>query len=371
MIQYLAKNAEAELTFIFAEAGLATNLQYQLVEQGFKTVRRFAAIEDTTPEARKAFQGLLGIDPTEGAPQRLQIAVLIDAWSVATASAKKQIEVRAEAKALDQRRPISHNDRMAMRRVLEDRYGRTPDDEIPGAPYVTTKTEEVEQDDPQASPLDEIAHLEHATEFELTVGLDPGGTIRTIRKQLKVSIPSTPEQYRKRLRVEGNLWMMMATKFTNRPWLKDIGPDAFGKFVDYVLGRKVWELEVPSAAVGLPATPKPPWALILAYEYQLRKAAFDLVRRDGTPLAQALREVTTNTELKDIYFTTPLVLINTASGVKRPYEPEQQQLWNGRGDRSGSQGKVNKGKKGKGKAKGQQTKDRGKGKRIDPNLLLV
>ena len=49
-----------------------------------------------------------------------------------------------------------------MRRTVEARHGKLPDDEVPGATYLAAKLEEVEQNDPQATPLDEIKRLAHS-----------------------------------------------------------------------------------------------------------------------------------------------------------------------------------------------------------------
>ena len=54
---------------------------------------------------------------------------------------------------------------------------------------------------------------------------------------------------------------MMATKFTNFAWLTGFDKDAFPKFVDYILGEKVHQLDTNTTTDT--AMPHPPWHLVL------------------------------------------------------------------------------------------------------------
>ena len=376
---YIGEHAEAELAFVLGEVGMPLPLQYLLVHAGYRTVRLLASIEDTKAAVRVAFKDILGVDPAADAEARMQMSLLVLAWDIAQASAKKEIEVRAEAKSLGVQRPVTHNDRLAMRRLLQSRVGAIPDAETPGAAYITTKLEEVELNDPQASPLDEIAHLEHSTDCELTVGVDPQGAFRTVRKKLKVDIPATPEQYRMRMRVESNLWQMIASKFTNRSWLTGLTSADFNKFVDYVLGRKVLDIETGTSGDGVTHAPKPSWSLVLSYEYHLRKAAFRMIREEGTSLSEALALVVKDAELRNLFFTTPLLLNSALGGTaRRSSGGEDDDAGNNRGKRrrrglrqppaqAPPQPPAQQDNKGKGKGKGGKggKGDKGNSKLVD------
>ena len=65
-----------------------------------------------------------------------------------------------------------------MRRVVETAYGKIPVAELPSGDYLSTKLEEVEADEPQASPLDEITGAEEVQVQSLQSGLDPVGRIK-------------------------------------------------------------------------------------------------------------------------------------------------------------------------------------------------
>ena len=57
-------------------------------------------------------------------------------------------------------RPATTQERTAMRRMVETRYGRLPTCETPSASYVSDKLEECEQNEPHAARMDEILSLD-------------------------------------------------------------------------------------------------------------------------------------------------------------------------------------------------------------------
>ena len=303
-IEFLGQNAEPDFLYILAELEVPIHLQYALVQAGYKKIHQYASIEDTKPEVRAALKDVLGLDATAGATERLSMSLLIAAWDMCCMSAKKNMEIRAESRAAGTSRPVHQNDRLAMRKVLEAVHGNSPDDEYPASQYLTIKLEEVELNDPQAAPLDDMAHLDHILDHDLSIALDNNGTLRTQTRKKKVDIPQEPEHYRKRMRVESNLWLMIATKYANRPWLQGPIDKTFLNFVEYVLGKQVWDLGSDKLA---PGAPKPTWALVLHYEFALRKAAFRDVRENGRTIPDALQDVMKNTELRSLYFLSPLM----------------------------------------------------------------
>jgi hypothetical protein len=373
MAEFLTNNAEPELTFILSEVEVPLKLQYDLVTAGYKSTRRFAAIEDTKAEVRVALKDAIGLDPAASAEARLGMALLVAAWDLCQASSKKDIELRTESRVTGLSRHVPVNDRLAMRKILENKAGKLPDDEIPGTGYLTFKLEEVESNDPKASPLEDIAHLEHSMDTDLTIGLDSAGAFRTVRKKSKVDVPLSPEHYRKRMRVECNLWMMVSSKFSSRAWLQTFCKGPFEGFVDYVLGKHVWDLGQSHNTDGAGTTagiPSPSWELVLAYEFAMRKAAFRRVREDGCTLTVAMTEVIKDQELRSLYFLSPLLLsanqrssLNStrqAVALSNPSGGQQRGEKRTRGDRrhsaSSSTGQSRGNSKGTGKSSGKDRK---------------
>eukprot|EP00971_Amphidinium_carterae_P282098 5599778-Amphidinium_carterae.1 len=52
----------------------------------------------------------------------------------------------------------------------------------------------------------------------------------------------------------------------------------------------------------------PPWPVLLSYEYECRKWIYKRIREGTHSLAVALDEVVSNSELREIFFISPLLL---------------------------------------------------------------
>ena len=137
--------------------------------------------------------------------------------------------------------------------------------------------------------------------------VDTGGHVRIVRQRNTGVMPQHTEELRTVLRVEGNMWTMLASKFKNKPFFANMTPDIWLGYVNYLLGEKVYLMQVPAGGKGgkLDQAPlRPPWVVILNYEYELRKEAVKRAYRDSRPLRDTLREVTEDAQLKEQYFAS-------------------------------------------------------------------
>jgi len=166
-----------------------------------------------------------------------------------------------------------------MRKSVEAVFGRIPTSETPSNEYLSTKLEELEQDEPTASPLDEITTSADSTIDAVTSATDSTGRIILTKAKSKGKLPSTSEELRYKLRVEGWTWMLLSAKFKNRAYMLGLTTNSFNALSDYVLGDKVLELRV--TIHGILGHLSPDWAIILQYELQLRRHASKAVREDG------------------------------------------------------------------------------------------
>lgn len=354
---YVVQHGESDLVYLLEDARLPIGLQYAIIQAGYSSIRTFIGIDDGRPEVRTAFTQLLGLNP--GVPaERLQLALLLSVWETATLFHTKESQLRAEAKVMGITRPASTQERSAMRRMVEQRYGRLPTAETPAASYVSEKLEECEQNEPHAARLDEVLSLDDNEEQTLGAGLDSTGKVHIVRKRGKTHLPAGPEEFRTRLRIEANVWLMMAVKFPNRPWLADLTQLDWWKYTDFFLGKLVHRLEVAGGSVH------PPWELILSFEYECRKFVFHQVREENANVHALLESVTRNQELKQLHFLTALAI-----SPKRTKQQEPGDTWKedkkarkkkkqaaaatGGGGGGGKDGK-GKGKKGTGKGSGKQ-----------------
>jgi hypothetical protein len=351
---YLQKECDSDLAFLLADGGLSLPVQYRVVHAGYKSLRRFVGLEDTRPLFRQVAVTTFNLDPTASAADRLQLSILLSIYDVAKEQLAREVGLRAEAKALRQPRPVSNQERIAMRRVVEITCGKLSDSEVPAATYLSDKIEELEDNAPQASPLDEILSLEDDEQQLLGAGIDLAGRITVTRKKTKVKMPPGPEELRQRIRVEGHLWIFLSTKFTNRSWLANMSMTPWQKHVDYILGKKCYLLELVHGGLTDAMQIKPSWHILLEYEFQVRKKAFALVRDDGTPLSEALGKAASDTELRDLHFMAPLLLSsrNGKGGKKNHWQEEDA---GGKGGKEGGK-KRHKGGGKEGKGKGSKTK---------------
>ena len=92
---------------------------------------------------------------------------------------------------------------------------------------------------------------------------------------------------------------------------------------------------------------KPDWAIVLSFEHKLRQEAMRLVVNEGYTLANALRSVTKDADLKEAFFTTPVALRAAASEVPQNKLPRFNSKGSFSSGKSNAQGSKGKGKSGK------------------------
>ena len=87
------------------------------------TLRRFQAIADDRAGSRAAASTDFGI-PADTPAGRQQTASIVAAWELAKEISSKEIELRAEARALNQPRILQTQERQAMMRAVSTAYGK-------------------------------------------------------------------------------------------------------------------------------------------------------------------------------------------------------------------------------------------------------
>jgi hypothetical protein len=161
-------------------------------------------------------------------------------------SVEKEVSIRAEACIQQQVRPVTTQERLAMRRAFEDNNGKLPQCEVPSPEYLACKMEESEQEEPAASPLDEVLSIDDTESQATSASLDMSGRIRIIRQKSKGKMPVDSEELSTRLRIECHMWMFMGIKFPHKTWLQGIRQAFWGRYCDFLLGDKVFNLKVPT-----------------------------------------------------------------------------------------------------------------------------
>ena len=369
-LNHLDKNVSSDLVHIFQECGVPLGLQYRLT-LNFQSVKRFSTYADSRADVRTALKDDHALEATDQAT-RAAVASVVSAWETAKEYASKESELRAEARMLGVSRPVSQTEKQAMRAAYEAAHGGLEEAFEPSDDYISAKLEEIENGEISASALSEVTSKKRVRTMGIQTTVDTGGHVRIVKQRNKGVMPQHTEELRTVLRVEGNAWTMLASKFKNKVFFADMSPDAWLAYANYLLGEKVYLMQVPAGGKGgkMDQTPlRPPWVVVLNYEYELRKEAIKRAYRDSRPLRETLREVTEDAQIKEQYFTSPIALQNRGKRANDSWEPWDdgnynkwtRNTWKGGWQHKGDNDKGRKGRKGKedGK-KGKDGKD-GKG----------
>eukprot|EP00435_Cladocopium_sp_Y103_P052650 s357_g16.t1 len=305
--EFIRDSMDADLQFILGESGV--NLANQVsVARHYGSLRKFSALADDRAGIRTACLHDFAI-PADTPENRSQIASLVAAWETSKEYMAKEVELKAEAKILGQPRVLQIHERQAMLRAVEAIHGSLNDAECPSADYLSLKAEETETNEPTAAPLDEILSKLASANSQIQSAVDSSGHIRVTRTKTKAKMPSTTEEYRRVMKTEMFAWLAMASRYKAKFWLHGLTADPFVKFTEYILGDRVYGIQIPSLTGDSSQQQKirPDWSIILAYEFKLRKEAMKKVMT-GHTLAESMMAVIRDPDLKEAFFTTPMAL---------------------------------------------------------------
>ena len=310
MRAFLHDRVEADLAYILQENGVPLALQYNLT-QVFGQLRRFSAIADTRQGVRQALRDDLQVQENN-LQNRAAVAGVVAAWEASREYAAKQAELKAEARFLDVARPVTQTDRAAMRAAYIATHGEIEETYEPSDDYLSSKIEELEAHEPVASYLNEVTSKKTAKTMGIQTSVDSSGHVRIVKSRQKGQLPRGTEELRAILRVEGNTWCYLAAKYRNNPMLHGLTPDDWLKYTNFLLGDKCYLLKIPgpasSAGNSEMVSLRPPWNVMLSYEFELRKEAVKRAFRRSRPLRECLEEVCADAQLKEQYFTSPIAL---------------------------------------------------------------
>ena len=246
--EFIATNMDSDLQFILDDSGVVVGNMVAIARR-FGTLKRFNALGDDRASIRAACLADFAI-PQDTPDNRAQVAAIVTAWETAQEYVSKEIELRAESKVLGQPRILQVHERQAMVRAVERIYGVLSEGETPSTDYLSIKAEETETNEPTASALDEILSKKEATTSQIQSSLDSAGHIKVVRTKGKGRMPTNTEEYRKLMKVEAYAWLCMASRYRAKQWLHGLTADPFNKFVDYILGDRVNNLQIPGASLS-------------------------------------------------------------------------------------------------------------------------
>lgn len=343
--EFIHANMDSDLQFILGDSGVA-QLHQVSIARHYGTLRKFTALGDDRASIRTACLQDFAL-PADSPENRSQIAAIFSAWETSKEYLAKEIELKAEAKVLGQPRNLQIHERQAMLKAVESVHGSLSDAECPSADYLSVKAEETEANEPTAAPLDEILSKLASSNSVIQSSVDGSGHIRVTRTKTKAKMPATTEEYRRVMKVEMFAWLAMAARarYKAKHWLSGLTAAPFLKFVEFILGDRVYGIQIPTADGGQQKI-RPDWTIVLSYEQRLRKEAMKRVL-EGHTLSDALTMVIKDADLKEAYFTTPVALKSAA----QDNPPNKFQRFNSKGNFGGKSFQSFPKGKGKGKHK--------------------
>ncbi len=355
-------NMDSELRFILEDKGLSAELITKVAEAHVTKVSIFANIESQEDKFREWVKEDLGVEP-RGAG-RVATAQLIDAWETARRRGRAQADADAEARTQNRPKELLHGQQLELRNTFEKQMGKEVlDKHYPAYAIINSKLTEIEEGELKAEPLDELVSRDKEDSNLNDLNVDFRSGKITLRKTVvRGSIPKNPEELRETYRLMTNFWLVLRCKFPGRKMFSDLNKETFSDLLDHLLGEDIYTLKVEDEVGSIVA--QTTWKNLLKYEHELRKLAIKLVNRQGSTLAAALKQASTDVELRTKYIVTALALEGTRGPLKRK---QQQTDWGTGADWARSSNESYGGyRAGKGKGKNKDSA-KGKGKKGDRN----
>ena len=327
-------------------------IQGKLFHIGIRTVRQFGAFVADRTELTAILKTNFEIDGAADIMMRVKITKLVVAWETAKVRAAKMAEMDATGEATSTPKTLGPMEKQSVRAAFESKWWDLDDHRVPGKSFLEKKLDEVEKNELKAEPLSEVLATNEDEPDTLRTIWDAAGELKAVKVSSTVPFPNTPEELRKRIVLLGTAWQFVAFQHTHREYLKELSPQIFQEYLDYLLGEFVWGLRAKDGRGNTFGAP--PWNLVISYEHAIRVKAVTLVKK-GHTFKDALRMAWEDAVTKERHFTTPLGMQGAGQGKRRHDDDERDQP-------NHQPNKQPKTDKNKGKGKG---KDNGKGKRTD------
>jgi hypothetical protein len=318
------KKVSHDLSFLFADRGMAPGLQLLFARTGFLTMNLFTAVSDSRAELRTLLAEDYGLDPAENLitpleriTRRTQAAAVIDCWEAAKRRVDEKDKLAASQVASRVPTTLPKSEHLALRKRYENDFGAVPDKGYPCPTLIEKRFQELEEGEVTADTLTEVISREDTVEDPLGAFFDTAGIVRVKRQGQKGSMPSGSEELRARIRMLGITFQLALLKHPNKPWLSTASPNLWLLHLDYILGEDVFLMKFNGM--------QPPWTLILSYELQIRKLAIKYVQFEDKDLATAMREAAKNVECRERHFvsafTCHLATASVAAATPPPSFP--------------------------------------------------
>ena len=297
---------------------------------------------------------MLRLDPATTPSHLIEVAALLDLWESCKTRSDAQHKADAEAVLSKLPRAANTSEIQDIKFRFETLHYPLDDKAMPSSATLEFHFDMVEQGELRPTTLSQYVSREHSEAEQYGAVIDKStGAIKIKKGFSEGKKPASPEEFRTAIKLVAHTWSMCFIRYPHKPFLKDVSVSQWQRYADYILGEHVRRLSAKdSQGHELSA---PPWDLVMAYDYQIRRGMARLIN-EGESLVAALDQSMKDSVIKERYFVTPCALTSVSaaasnrsrSPLPRTHRgdsgyPDQARFPKGKGARKG------KGKKGKGK----------------------
>ena len=327
--------------------------QAKLAVARVRSVSRMSTIADNRAGMRTFCADVLNLD---AARDVVEIAALVDTWESASTRVAVRNKAEAEAGVASVPRALNKVEIQELMVKFQTVHNvKLEDRNTPAASTLEQIFDQIEQGELKNMSLVQFLSREDAEADVLGATVERGtGTLKIKKGFGECQKPRNPEEFRKRMAVVANSYLLAQLKYPQKACLRDLQPQHFLKYLDLLLGDHVLGLKAKGKDGEVVASPE--FDLVLSYDFQIRRQMVKLVN-EGAVLAEALKEAMTDTTIKERYFLTPNVysqVANPSSSARsehpRSRSPHGKSTW----QPDYYETPKGKGKKGKGKGKGKK-----------------
>ena len=336
--------------------GLSDRLQGTLSNAGVRSISLFAVIGDTAADVRTFAVDHCNLDRGRDV---VAVAGMIDAWQACKTRMVTRNQSEADAVNASMPPPLNKAEAQDLRVRFEQLHYRLEDKVTPSTGTLEQLFEQIETGEWKRMSLVMFLSRDDADSEPMAATLDKNGTVRVKKGYGESKPPKTGEELRQRVKLLGHTYLFAQLKFPNRHELRNIGPNLFNKYADFLLGEHVMGLQAKDSRGEVVATPS--LELVLSYEFQVRKLMVKYMN-DGVDMVRALKEAMKDSTTKERYFLTPAALDAAMSGrdqgrgSRSPRRDHSREDGYTRGSQPSGKGKGGKARSKGGKGKSLHTK---------------
>ena len=350
----LAARLDADFSGLAQTKGIPLKRQAELAQLSILAISRYSAVADDRPGLRTFCKDVLHLDPATDAAHLVEVAALLDLWESCKTRAEAQHKADAEAVLSKLPRAANKSELQDIKSRFEALHYALDDKATPASATLELHFDQVEQGELRPTTLSQYVSREHVEAEHYGAVIDKStGAIKIKKNFIGGKKPSSPEEFRASIKLVAHTWVMCFLRYPQKPFLKDASISQWLRYADYILGEHVHQPTAKDSQGHDMSTP--PWELVLAYDYQIRRGMVRLIN-EGLSIATALDHAMKDAVIKERYFVTPCALTSVMSVPHRSRSPFN------RGTRTeGSFGDQARTFKGKGNQKGKSKKGKNKG----------